>query len=64
MQSGYLQSGTLIAFNKHIHKISLNPKYEDDIMIHKSAFNASNFNGYICKECGLIVFDYTNPKAK
>ncbi|MDD4496238.1 MAG: PF20097 family protein, partial [Eubacteriales bacterium] len=26
MQSGYLQTGNLIAFNKQRHKISLNPK--------------------------------------
>ncbi len=35
MVSGFLQTGNLIAFNKTRHKISLNPKHEDDVMIAK-----------------------------
>ena len=64
MQSGYLQAGPVIAFNKHLHKVSLNPKHEEDVMIHKSAVKASNFNGYICKKCGLVVFDYTTTDVE
>ena len=30
MQSGYLQTGNLIAFNKQRHKISINPKDPED----------------------------------
>ncbi|MBD5130789.1 MAG: hypothetical protein HDT43_12835 [Ruminococcaceae bacterium] len=61
MQSGYLQAGNLIAFNKTRHKISLNPKDKEDVMIYKKPVTAADFNGYICKSCGLIIFDYKNP---
>lgn len=58
MQSGYLQTARIVAFNKKRHKISLNPECEDDIMIARKAFTGTDFQGFICKECGLILFDY------
>lgn len=64
MMSGYLQSDKIMAFNKHIHKLSLLPKVDEDVLIVRNLFNASNFNGHICKNCKLVVFDYSNPKAK
>lgn len=60
MNQGFLQAGNLIAFNKQRHKIFLNPKDEEDVTIAKKSFTASDFNGWICKECGLVVFDYKN----
>lgn len=60
MNQGFLQAGNLLAFNKQRHKISLNPKDEEDVTIAKKAFTSSDFNGWICKECGLVVFDYKN----
>lgn len=60
MNQGFLQAGNLMAFNKQRHKISLNPKDEEDVIIARKAFTASDFNGWICKECGLVVFDYKN----
>ncbi len=33
MKQGFLQTGNLVAFNKNRHKGSLNPKYEEDVMI-------------------------------
>ncbi len=60
MQAGFLQTGNMIAFNKTRHKISLNPKEKEDVMIAKKAFTGTDFHGFICKECGLIVFDYQN----
>lgn len=60
MQPGYLQAGNLMAFNKNRHKLSLNPKEPEDTIIAQKAFTGSDFHGYICKECGLIVFDYKN----
>ena len=35
MVSGFFANRKLIAFNKTRHKISLNPKHEDDVMIAK-----------------------------
>ena len=59
MQAGFLQAGNIIAFNKTRHKISLNPKDKDDVMIARKSFTSTDFHGYICKECGLVVFDGT-----
>ncbi len=60
MQQGFLQAGNMIAFNKRRHKISLNPKDPEDVVIARKAFSGSDFNGWICKGCGLVVFDYKN----
>lgn len=61
MTAGFLQAGNLIAFNKRRHKLSLNPKDPEDIVIAQKAFTATDFSGCICKECGLVLFDYQNP---
>lgn len=63
MIAGYLQSDKRMAFNKHIHKISLQPKDEQDVLIVNNTISASNFSGFICKNCNLIVFDYSNAKV-
>ena len=60
MQNGFLQTTNIIAFNQTRHKISLNPKNEADVMIARKAVTGTDFQGYICKECGLVVFDYKN----
>ena len=60
MQNGFLQTTNIVAFNQTRHKISLNPKNEADVMIARKAFTGTDFQGYICKECGLVVFDYKN----
>lgn len=60
MRTGFLQAGNLVAFNKTRHKLSLNPKAPEDTMIFQKAFSGSDFNGFICKSCGLVVFDYVN----
>ena len=64
MQTGFLQSGYILAFNKTRHKISLNPKTPEDVMIFKSSLRSGDFNGLICKKCGLILFDYKNPLTR
>ena len=33
MQEGFLQTAKIVAFNKTRHKISLNPKDDEDVMI-------------------------------
>lgn len=60
MKQGFLQTGNLVAFNKKRHKLFLTPKDGDDVIIAQNAFTGSDFNGWICKECGLVTFDYTN----
>ena len=60
MKAGYLQTTKIIAFNKQKHKISLNPENEDDVMIARKAFAGTDFPGFICKECGLVLSDYKN----
>ena len=47
MQAGFLQAGNIIAFNKTRHKISLNPKDKDDVMIavHKYRFSRIYLQG-------------------
>lgn len=60
MKQGFLQAGNLIAFNKSRHKLSLNSRDEEDVIIAQKAFTGSDFNGWICKDCGLVTFDYTN----
>lgn len=61
MQTGFLQTGPTVAFNETRHKISLNPKTPEDVMIFKNAMWSADFNGHICKKCGLVLFDYKNP---
>ena len=61
MQSGYLQTANLIAFNKCRHKFSLNSKDPEDVMISRKVFTSNDFEGYICRNCGLIIFDYISP---
>lgn len=64
MQSGFLQAGNIMAFNKQKHKISLNPKDAEDVMIAQKAFTGTDFHGFICKDCGLVVFDYKNNMTR
>lgn len=64
MQTGYLQTDKIMAFNQHIHKLSLHPKDENDVLIVNNMINGANFKGAICKDCGLITFDYTNINVK
>jgi transposase-like protein len=64
MLTGYLQSGNKMAFNKHIHKLSLLPKDEQDVLIANNIINACNFSGFICKDCKLITFNYSNPHSQ
>ena len=42
MQAGFLQAGNIIAFNKTRHKISLNPKDKDDVMIARKSFTSTD----------------------
>ena len=61
MNAGYLQGKNLLAFNKERHKVSVNPRDKEDIMIVRNMFAGADFKGFVCKECGLITFDYRDP---
>ncbi|WP_298032286.1 PF20097 family protein [uncultured Dysosmobacter sp.] len=52
------QTGNRLAFNRQRHKLSLNPKDGEDVMIAKKSFASSDFHEWICKPCGMVVFDY------
>lgn len=58
MQEGFLQTGGLVAFNKKRHKISLNPRDAEDVMIARKTVAGNDFAGYICGECGIVAFSY------
>lgn len=58
MQPGFLQTEKIVAFSKTRRKIFLNPK--EDIVLARKALTGTDFPGFICKACGLVVFDYTN----
>lgn len=64
MKAGFLQTGGIIAFNERRHMVSLNPKDPEDVMIFKKAFASADFPGFICKECGLVIFDYNSPETR
>lgn len=64
MNPGYLQTLKMVAFNKRKHKILLNPECEDDVMIAKKGYAGTDFPGFICKECGLVLFDYENGTTR
>ena len=61
MDAGFLQGKNLLAFNKERHKVSGNPKDEGDIMIVRNLVAGADFNGFVCRDCGLVTFDYKNP---
>lgn len=61
MSTGYLQGKNLLAFNKERHKLSINSKDKEDVMIVKNFAAGADFCGFICRDCGLVVFNYKNP---
>ena len=64
MQDGFLQTGNMMAFNQTRHKISLNPKDPEDVIIARKPFASADFHGFICKNCGIVVFDYKNVMTR
>lgn len=68
MQPGFLQSGGFITFNKQRRKILLNPllnpKDPENVIISEKLFTSSDFNGFICKDCGLVLFDYKHVMTR
>ena len=66
MEPGYLQISEYAAFNKQRQIWSLHPDEEGEIQLTGNGFfsnHRGNFHGWICRDCGLILFDYTNNRA-
>lgn len=60
MWAGFLQTEKIVAFNQERHRFFMNPRTEEDVMISRKAFTGTDFPGFICKDCGIVVFDYKN----
>ena len=66
MEPGFLQISEYAAFNKQRQIFSLRPDEEGEVQLTGDGFfsdHRGNFHGWICRECGLILFDYTNNRA-
>lgn len=61
MRCGFLQAGNIVAFNQRRHKVFLTAQNPEDTLITHRMWTAADFEGFICKKCGLVVFDYQNP---
>ena len=66
MDAGFLQISEYAAFNKQRQIWSLRPDEEGEVQLTGDGFfsdHRGNFHGWICRDCGLILFDYTNNRA-
>lgn len=66
MDTGFLQISEYAAFNKQRQIWSLRPDEEGEVQLTGDGFlsdHRGNFHGWICRDCGLILFDYTNNRA-
>ena len=63
MQFGYFQAGGIAAFNKTRHRLYRNPEDPEDITIHRSAGSASDYDGWLCRDCCIVAFDYGRPRT-
>ncbi|MBR5445902.1 MAG: hypothetical protein IKV57_07260 [Clostridia bacterium] len=66
MDTGFLQISEYAAFNKQRQIFSLRPDEEGEVQLTGDGFlsdHGGNFHGWICRDCGLILFDYTNNRA-
>lgn len=63
MENGFLQGMKRVAWVKHQHKISLNPK-QGEILLENNAVKDFVFPAWICKQCKKIVADYSDKEIK
>jgi len=66
MDAGFLQVSEYAAFNRQRQIFSLRPDEEGEVQLTGDGFlsdHRGNFHGWICRDCGLILFDYTNNRA-
>ncbi len=66
MDTGYLQISEYAAFNRQRQIWSLRPDEEGEVQLTGDGLfsdHRGNFHGWICRDCGLILFDYTDNRA-
>ena len=61
MRPGFLQGGRTLVFNKKQYRVSIAPRKEGDVEIVWNLAADADFHGFICTDCGLVVFDYEHP---
>ena len=61
MRPGFLQGADKLVFNQKQYHVSIAPRKEGDVEIVWNLVAGADFQGYICTDCRLVVFDYENP---
>ena len=61
MRPGFLQGGRTLVFNQKQYRVSIAPRKEVDVEIVWNLAADADFHGFICTDCGLVVFDYEHP---
>ena len=61
MRPGFLQGAQTLVFNQKQYHVSIAPRKEGDVEIVWNLVAGADFQGYICTDCRLVVFDYENP---
>ena len=61
MRPGFLQGAQTLVFNQKQYHVSIAPRKEGDVEIVWNLAAAADFHGFICTDCGLVVFDYEHP---
>ena len=61
MRPGFLQGGRTLVFNQKQYRVSIAPRKEGDVEIVWNLAADADFHGFICTDCGLVVFDYAHP---
>ena len=61
MRPGFLQGGRTLVFNQKQYRVSIAPRKEGDVEIVWNLAADADFRGFICTDCGLVVFDYKHP---
>ena len=61
MRPGFLQGGRTLVFNQKQYLVSIAPRKEGDVEIVWNLAADADFHGFICTDCGLVVFDYEHP---
>ena len=61
MRPGFIQGGRTLVFNQKQYRVSIAPRKEGDVEIVWNLAADADFHGFICTDCGLVVFDYEHP---
>ena len=61
MRPGFLQGGRTLVFNQKQYRVYIAPRKEGDVEIVWNLAADADFHGFICTDCGLVVFDYEHP---